>query len=82
MDTSNQSLTHLLHNITQSGYRVSFNSDFEGMMRVEFTKEWDDQFYEHVHSGFPGALPGSLTRSIMDTLIWFKTKYLTENDHE
>lgn len=72
-------ITTLLHDITRAGFEVDFCPDFQGMMRVEFYKEIDhdpEQFYEHVHCGFPGCKREVLEKSVIDALIEFKTKHL------
>jgi hypothetical protein len=57
-------MTPLIHKITQSDYIISFHEDFEGMVRIEFTKEYDSEFYEHFHVGFPGASMEQLGKDI------------------
>ncbi len=69
----------LLHDITQAGYSVKFNKDFNGMMRVDFFKEQVAEFYEHLHCGFPGASRDELEKHVIQSLIWFKTTYSIED---
>lgn len=67
-------IVELLHTLTQAGYRVAFNSDFEGMIRVDYTYEYDDEFYEHDHIGFPGCERLHLEKEIIKSLAAFNDK--------
>jgi hypothetical protein len=68
----------LLHKITQLGFIVSFNEDFEGMIRVDFTEEYPnptDPFYHHEHLGFPDATMEQLDKAVIKSLTRFYEKY-------
>lgn len=68
-------ITELLHKITQLGYTVAFNEDFEGMLRLDFTVELDETFYEHYHVGHPGATMEQLNAAIEKALSKFLGKH-------
>lgn len=68
-------ITTLLHDLTQAGFRVQFNSDFEGMVRIDLTKEWDESFYEHDHIGVPGQDREALEKGIIKTLAGWRDSY-------
>ena len=69
-------IVDLVHEITQLGYAVSFHSDFEGMVRVEFTasEPWIEETYEHSHLGFPGADRSVLEKGIIAYLKQFRDR--------
>lgn len=75
-------ITTLLHDITQGGYKVSFERDFQGMMRLDFFKDGVADFYEHRHCGFPGATREKLEKDLIDSLIWFKTEFSIDDSTE
>jgi ABC-type protease/lipase transport system fused ATPase/permease subunit len=60
-----------LHALTQMGYVVSFASDFDGMVRIDFTKEYDKEFYYHEHIGYPGQELEKLEKGITECLSRF-----------
>ena len=64
-----------IHAITPAGYEVKFCKDFDGMVRLEFTKEHDENFYEHDHLGFPGGPREKLEKQIMAALKDFRERY-------
>jgi hypothetical protein len=68
----NKTLIDLLHDITQADYQVQFCGDFENMIRLEFRKEYDPDFYEHEHLGFPDGDMKNLEKSVIDSLNAFK----------
>ena len=61
----------LIHDITQLGYIVSFHNDFEGMVRIEFIEEYNDDFYEHYHVGIPDGSMARLEEEINHVLVGF-----------
>lgn len=67
-------ITKLLHKITQLGYEVQFCGDFEGMIRIEFRKEFDEDFYEHEHLSFPSGTMLQLNEKIQGALYEFYEK--------
>lgn len=75
-------ITTLIHDITQAGYGVSFAKDFNGMVRIDYTKEHVSDFYEHDHCGFPGARREQLEKAIIESLIWFKNEFSIEDSTE
>jgi len=75
--TETINITKLLHDITQNGYIVSFNSDFKGMVRIDYTKEYEDAWYEHAHVGCPGRPTEELETNILKELERF-SKFIKE----
>lgn len=73
------SLIKLLHDLTQGGYEVQFNSDFEGMVRIDVTKEHVSDFYEHSHIGIPGGTEARLLEETVEYLQWFKREFNVED---
>ena len=65
-------IVNQLHNITQAGFEVRFAPDFEGMMRIDYTKELDIDFYEHNHVGYPGQTRDELEQGIIKSLNKFR----------
>jgi hypothetical protein len=55
-------IVELIHDITQSGYNVQFCSDFENMVRIEYTEEYSDKFYYHEHRGNPDGTRNQLEK--------------------
>jgi hypothetical protein len=41
------------------------------MIRVEYRKEWDKDYYHHEHRGFPGATMKHLEEQVYHSLINF-----------
>lgn len=72
-------IVDLIHDITQAGYGVSFASDFDGMVRIDFTKEYDKEFYEHDHVGVPGQERIYLEKGIIASLDRFKREHADGN---
>lgn len=68
-------ITTLIHDITQAGYEVRFAGDFNGMVRLDFFKEYVSEFYEHRHCGHPGGSRETLEKSIIESLTWFKSEF-------
>lgn len=71
-------ITTMLHEITQLGYGVEFASDFEGMVRIDYTKEYDKDFYDHDHIGTPGQDRLALEKGIIESLRQFLENHRTE----
>ena len=69
-------IVDLIHEITQIGYAAHFHSDFEGMVRVEFTasEPWVEEIYEHAHLGYPGCERLVLEKAIISYLKQFRDK--------
>lgn len=68
-------IVDLIHDITQLGYHVQFCSDFNGMVRIEFREEWDENFYHHDHLGFPDCERIRLEKAIIECLSNFKENH-------
>ncbi len=64
-------IIQLLHDITQWDYQVQFCGDFEGMFRIEYRHEYDDEYYEHEHRGYPGGTMNQLEKEIIKSLSTF-----------
>jgi hypothetical protein len=64
-------IVELIHDITQNGYEVKFCSDFQGMVRIDYTKEWDNTFYHHEHRGYPSGISNQLEKEIIASLSTF-----------
>ena len=64
-------IVDLLHDISQLGYEVRFCGDFRGMIRIEYTEEFDADFYEHAHLGFPDCERAKLEKDIISSLTGF-----------
>lgn len=71
-------IVNLIHDITQLGYYVQFCSDFEGMIRLEYRKEHDDNFYAHSHLGIPGCERIRLEKDIIEDLSEFYEEHKDE----
>lgn len=72
-------ITTMIHDITRAGFSVGFIRDFDGMMRMDFFKENDPDFYEHAHCGVPGGTREKLEKDIIQELIRFKTIQVIED---
>lgn len=68
-------IVNQLHAITQAGYEVKFCGDFEGMIRIEYYKEYEPNFYEHDHLGSPGGQMDRLENAIIGSLERFRETY-------
>lgn len=68
---NNLRIVQLLHDITQMGYQVQFCGDFQGMIRLEFRKEHDENFYSHFHLGSPEGTGNQLEKQIIQKLATF-----------
>lgn len=64
-------IVSLLHDITQLDYYVQFCGDFDGMVRIEFREEYNNEFYEHHHLGFPGCDRERLESDVIQCLKAF-----------
>lgn len=71
-------IVELIHSITQEGYNVKFASDFEGMVRIDLTQEWNNEFYEHEHVGVPGQERKHLEKGIINALARFLYETIEE----
>lgn len=72
-----------VHEITQRGYEVRFNSDFEGMITITYTKETasdKDGYIRHEHVGYPGATLKELDKAVARSLDQFLLE--TENGNK
>jgi hypothetical protein len=75
-------ITKLLHDITQEGYEVQFNDDFEGMLTVTYYQPYcgrDGQsmcLYQHV--SFPGSTMDQLDARLIESLDKFLIKVRNE----
>ena len=78
----NLKITNLIHDITQLGYGVKFCSDFNNMVRIEFTEEWNDEFYEHSHIGCPDGGMDRLQKDIVNTLAGFFEAHKEDKNEE
>jgi hypothetical protein len=67
----NLSLISLIHDITQAGYRLVFDDDFEGMIQVTYMTESGDEYLRHSHLGFPGSKREHLAKSLIKDLQSF-----------
>jgi hypothetical protein len=74
-------IVDLIHDITQLGYEVKFCQDFSGMIRLEFTEELDDSFYEHGHLGYPGCERLRLEKDIIESLDRFLEQHRKKYDN-
>lgn len=68
-------LIKLLHDITQSEYKVEFSNDFEGMITVTYIGEHLD-WRHHEHVGYPGCTSDYLEEVLVKSLERFKVKYI------
>lgn len=73
-------IVNQLHDITQAGYKVTFNPDWEGMMRIEYNKEFDESFYEHDHVGAPSQSLEILEKNIIKSLNDFRHRHSLNSD--
>lgn len=68
---NNLRIVELLHDITQLGYYVQFAGDFTNMVRLEFRKEWEENFYQHFHLGNPEGTRNQLEKQVIQKLATF-----------
>jgi hypothetical protein len=67
-------VTKLLHDISQKGYLVYFEGDFEGMLTVTFLDESKadlDRYIRHEHIGYPGSTFEELDAALQKCLSFF-----------
>lgn len=67
-------ITALLHEITQRGYEVYFNSDFEGMITITYKKEVapdKEGYIRHEHLSYPGGSMKELDNKVLQSLSQF-----------
>lgn len=67
-------IVQLIHDITQKDYKVSFAGDFQCMVRIEFTHEYDSEFYDHEHLNYPDGPMEKLEEKIQEALVEFLEK--------
>lgn len=75
-------IVNQLHEITQAGYNVQFEPFFRGMITIQYTAEFDKDFYEHVHVGMPidekDTDLSKLEKEIMKALNNFRQKHINK----
>ena len=71
-------ITEYLINITERGYKITINPDFEGTFRIDFMEYDDDGFvlnpnsyYKHSHLAYPGAKPDEVEKAFRECLAKF-----------
>lgn len=64
-----------IYAITQAGYGVRFGSSMEGMIEIEYIKEYDGDFYELEQLGTPGGPEDRLQEAILNSLKQFREMY-------
>ena len=64
-------LIQLLSDIVELDHRIQFCGDFSGMLRVEIRKEFDHEYYDHRHIGYPDCDMATLTGFIIEFLEVF-----------
>lgn len=68
-------VTELLHTITQRGYQVSFQDDFEGMLTVTYQESYTpgkkDPYIRHEHVSYPGGSMKELEKALVRSLGLF-----------
>jgi len=74
-------IVDLIHDITQMDYQVQFAGDFKGMIRLEFRKEYDEDYYDHFHLGSPDGTRNQLEKQIIQKLATFLDE-AKERDNE
>lgn len=80
MEKHGLKIVNLIHDITQLGYEVKFCSDFTDMTRLEFTEEFNVDFYEHRHLGYPNGGTDKLEKAIISTLAGFLEEHRGSED--
>ena len=73
-------IVDLIHDISRLWYEVKLCQDFEGMLRIEYFNELDENFYEHAHLGFPGCPRERLEKDIIESLSNFLNEHKGENN--
>jgi hypothetical protein len=63
-------ITQQIHDISQEGYEVRFNSDFEGMLTITYQEEYGD-YIRHEHLGCPGFPMERLEKDLQASLKRF-----------
>ena len=74
-------IVQLIHDITQLDYQVQFCGDFKSMVRLEFRKEYDENYYIHHHLGCPDGTMNQLEKQIISKLATFLDE-AKENENE
>ena len=59
--------TQLLHDLTQLGYEVTFNSDFKGMLTITYKEEHGD-YIRHQHLSYPDGPMAKLDNALRSSL--------------
>ena len=78
MNNSNLKIITLIHDITQLGYNVRFCNDFTNMLRLEFTEEYNPEFYDHDHLSIPDGGLDRLEKEVIATLMGFYEQHKEE----
>ena len=60
----------LIHDITQLGYKVIFQDDFEGMIEVTY-QDSEDSYIRHEHLSYPGGSIDKLAAALEKSLTLF-----------
>jgi hypothetical protein len=68
-------LINLIYQITRAEFGVKFNEDMDGMLRIDYSMEFDSTFYEHEHIGYPDQPREKLQESVIKSLEKFITKH-------
>ena len=71
-DSNNLKIVRLLHDISQLDYNIQFCGDFVGMIRMEIRKEYEPDYYEHRHLGFPDCSVEKLSEQVVEALEDFQ----------
>jgi hypothetical protein len=68
-------IVNQIYDCAKAGYEVKFCPDFDGMLRIEFTKELVEGFYEHSHLGYPDCPREVLESAIIKSLNEFRESH-------
>lgn len=77
----NLKIVTLIHDISRLGYEVRFCSDFNNMIRIEYTEEYNLDFYEHEHLGIPDGGLDKLNKEVVASLNSFLEKHKEEYEN-
>ncbi len=63
----------ILHDITQLGFGIRFNGDFQGMVTTTFYEDGynGDTYIRHEHVGFPGCDQEHFEQNLSNCLLRF-----------
>lgn len=64
-------ILELIQAFNREHYNVGFGADFDGMVRVEITYDFDKEFYEHDHVGYPDCTTSELEKRVIQSLEQF-----------